>query len=101
MMENEGHAQLTTYFRAPSNFFPHHYLGRTIILGGNSMETSFGEWPNLLEWKKSQYDYSECGFYSQVEDEWFYRLDLLSIDKFADMEQRYLRYWDKMYDGSY
>lgn len=44
--------QLTTYFRAPSNFFPHHYLGRTIILSGNSMETSFGEWPSLLEWEK-------------------------------------------------
>ena len=30
--------QLTTYFRATSYFFPHHYLGRTIIIGQNSME---------------------------------------------------------------
>lgn len=93
--------QLTTYFRAPSNFFPHHYLGRTIILSGNSMETSFGEWPSLLEWEKSQYDYSEVVSYS-AEDEWFTNRIFWRIDEFADMEQaRYLRYWDKMYDGSY
>ena len=51
--------QLTTYFRATSNFFPHHYLGRTIILSENSMERSVGEWPEPLGWIKFQYDYSE------------------------------------------
>lgn len=65
------------------------------------METSFGEWPSLLEWEKSQYDYSEVVSYS-AEDEWFTNRIFWRIDEFADMEQaRYLRYWDKMYDGSY
>ena len=41
--------QLTTYFRATSNFFPHHYLGRTIIISENSIEKSVLEWPDLLE----------------------------------------------------
>ena len=93
--------QLTTYFRATSNFFPHHYLGRTIILSENSMERSVGEWPEPLGWIKFQYDYSEVIPYSS-EDKWFELNTFWSIDKFADMERvRFLRYWDKIYDGSY
>lgn len=93
--------QLTTYFRATSYFFPHHYLGRTIIIGQNSMERSIGQWPEPLGWIKYEFDDSEVVSYS-AEDEWFTNRIFWRIDEFADMEQaRYLRYWDKMYDGSY
>ena len=52
-------------------------------------------------WIKFQYDYSEVIPYSS-EDKWFELNTFWSIDKFADMERvRFLRYWDKIYDGSY
>ena len=65
------------------------------------MERSVGEWPEPLGWIKFQYDYSEVIPYSS-EDKWFELNTFWSIDKFADMERvRFLRYWDKIYDGSY
>ena len=36
---------LTTYYRAYSYFFRQHYLGRTVILGENSVEKSIVAWP--------------------------------------------------------
>lgn len=91
---------LTTYYRAYSYFFRQHYLGRTVILGENSVEKSIVAWPDYLEWEKIQFDDSDIVSYS-TQDEWLDIDSLWMIEDYADIEQvRFLRYIDEMYDGS-
>ena len=91
---------LTTYYRAYSYFFRQHYLGRTVILGENSVEKSIVAWPDYLEWEKIQFDDSDIVSYS-TQDEWLDIDSLWMIEDYADIEQvRFLRYIDEMYDES-
>lgn len=64
----------TTYiieedFRSRINYFPQHYLGRTVIIGDECIERSIWYWPLELDWRTEEYDRSEISFFN-CEDSW-------------------------------
>lgn len=89
---------LKEYFRNRTTFFPHHYLGRTIILGETSVEQSILEWPHYLEWSKEEYDSSEVVWFSK-DDTWVWVNFAWEINEFVESERvQFIRYLKKGVD---
>lgn len=89
---------LKEYFRNRTTFFPHHYLGRTIILGETSVEQSILEWPHYLEWSKEEYDSSEVVWFSK-DDTWVWVNFSWEINEFVESERvQFIRYLKKGMD---
>lgn len=55
---------IDVYYRARSDYFPQHYLGRTVIIGDKTIETSIWYWPFELDWCREDYDYAKIAFYN-------------------------------------
>ena len=49
--------------------YSYHYLGRTVIIGDDRIETSIWYWPYELGWRTQEYDYAEID-YINYEDSW-------------------------------
>lgn len=92
--------QLTEYFRNKTTFFPHHYLGRTVILGETSVEQSIFEWPYDLDWTREVYDSSEVACFSK-DDPWILGNVAGDFDEFVESEEvQFIRYLNKGIDES-
>lgn len=52
-----------------TDYYSHHYLGRTVIIGDDSIETSIWYWPFELGWRTQEYDYAEID-YINYKDSW-------------------------------
>ena len=55
-------ALIDTYYKARTDFYPQHYLGRTVIIGDDTIETSTWYWPFELDWRIERYDYKKLLF---------------------------------------
>lgn len=91
---------LTEFYRKRATFFPHHYFGRTIILGEKSVEQSILEWPHYLEWSKEEYDSSEVIWLSK-NDPWVWAYFSWEINELVESDTvQIIRYLEKGVDES-
>lgn len=93
--------KLLTYTKDKSNFFPEHYLGRTVVVGENFVEQSIWEWPWLLEWASEYYDYADVVYYSK-DEEWVPKYCHSEVKELVDGDKiHFIRYFNKSQYGDY
>lgn len=81
---------------APIDCYSYHYLGRTVIIGDNSIETSIWYWPYELGWRTQEYDYAEID-YINYEDSWLHHnQDWVTVyDIWGEEYMPFIRFYSK------
>lgn len=76
--------------------YSYHYLGRTVIIGDDSIETSIWYWPFELGWRTQEYDYAEVD-YINYEDPWLqHDQDWLAVyDIWGEEYMPFIRFYRK------
>lgn len=79
-----------------TDYYSYHYLGRTVIIEDNSIETSIWYWPFELGWRTQEYDYAEID-YINYEDSWLqHNQDWVTVyDIWGEEYMPFIRFYSK------
>ncbi|MED9905180.1 MAG: hypothetical protein UFG06_13505 [Lachnospiraceae bacterium] len=77
-----------------TDYFPYHYLGRTVVIGSDYIATSIWYWPFELEWRTQKYNYGEIVSLN-YDDEWVKSNTAWDVyyDIFGEKNLSFLRFY--------